>query len=403
MLLFGAALVVLYAQVALYLRRWLSPRAAAFALLLMSVGLAPWILARPHILALPILTGWLIALMRAREEDRAPPLWLAGLMLLWANAHGSFVFGLALTGCFALEALIAAAPASRLNVVIRWGAFGALSLLAALATPGGIDGLLYPFYVSGLALLPLIGEWTPTKFESVSGFEIVLLVTLFLSLYRPVRVPALRLLLLLGVLHLALEHMRQQVVLMVVGVLVLAEPLGKAWSGVETPRAPFFAAVWRDRRELAPLLGVALLLFAGTAGYRMFVPFERSDSYGVPATAVGHIPPTLRNQPVFSEYSFGGLLILNGIRPYIDGRSDMYGDAFTQDYVKIARGDVARWRAADAKWKFGWTMMPPKSELVAVLDKEKGWRRLYADEWAVIHVSDRTRPGVPGVTGRAQR
>jgi hypothetical protein len=237
----------------------------------------------------------------------------------------------------------------------------------------------------------------------MSGFEVVLLATLFLSLYRPVRVPALRLLLLLGALHLALEHMRQQVVLMVVGVLVLAEPLGKAWSGVETPRAPFLAAVWRDRRELAPLLIVGLLLFAGTAAYRMFVPFGRPDSYGVPATAISHIPPGLRTRPVFSEYSFGGLLIFNGIRPYIDGRSDMYGDAFTQDYVKIARGDVARWRAADARWKFGWTMMPPKSELVAVLDKEKGWRRLYADEWAVIHVSDRPAPDVPGAQGRARR
>jgi hypothetical protein len=69
----------------------------------------------------------------------------------------------------------------------------------------------------------------------------------------------------------------------------------------------------------------------------------------------------------------------------------MYGDAFTADYVKIAHGDAARWKAAEARWKFGWTIMPPDNALVKILDREPGWRRVYADKWAVIHVSDRAQ------------
>jgi hypothetical protein len=398
MLLFGVALAALYAQVALYLRRWQSPAAAALTIVYMSIGLMPFLLARPHLLALPILAGWLIALMRAREQDRAPPLWLAAIMLVWANAHGSFVFGLALAGVFAFEALVTAPPERRLQVLIRWGAFGLVSLLASLVTPSGVEGLLYPFYVNGLALLPLINEWKPANFAGISGFEVVLLSTLFFLLYRPAPIPLVRLLLLLGVLHLGLEHMRQQMVLMVVGALVLAEPIGRAWSSGALPRAPILAQSWRDRRELAPIFAVGLLLFVGAAGYRAIVPFERPDSYGVPITAMRHIPPALRAKPVFSEYSFGGLLIFNGIRPYIDGRSDMYGDAFTQDYMKTLQGDAARWRAAEAKWKIAWTILPPDLPLVAILDKEKGWRRAYADKWAVIHVSDRA--GSTGASGK---
>jgi hypothetical protein len=389
MLLFGAALATLYAQVALHLRRWMSPTAAALTLVYMSIGLMPSLLARPHLLALPILAGWLLALMRARELNRAPSLWLAALMLVWANVHGSFVFGLALAGVFALEALITAVPARRLEIVVRWGSFGSLCLVAALLTPAGLEGLLYPFYVNGLALLPLIGEWRPANFSGVSGFEVVLLSALFFLLYRPTRVPVIRLLLVLGVLHLGLEHIRQQIVLMVVGTLVLAEPIGRAWSSRELPRAPLLSLLWRDRRELMPIFAVGLLLFSVVAGSRLLVPFVRPDSYGVPITAIRHIPRTLRSQPVFSEYSFGGLLIFQGIRPYIDGRSDMYGDAFTQDYVRIAHGDAGRWSAAQAKWKFAWTILPPDTALVAILDKDKGWHRLYADKWAVVHVADR--------------
>ena len=35
---------------------------------------------------------------------------------------------------------------------------------------------------------------------------------------------------------------------------------------------------------------------------------------------------------MLNYYSFGGPLILSGIRPYIDGRGDMYGDRFVLGY-----------------------------------------------------------------------
>jgi len=34
---------------------------------------------------------------------------------------------------------------------------------------------------------------------------------------------------------------------------------------------------------------------------------------------------------------------------------------------------------------------------VKILDREPGWRRAYADKWAVIHVSDRARASGPAL------
>lgn len=389
-LLFGAAAAALYAIIALHLLRWQRLGGAALMLLYLSLGLAQSVLARPHLLALPMLAGWLVALLRARERERAPPLALALLMLVWANAHGSFVFGLALAGGFGLEALVTAPAESRLKVVRDWGLFGAACLIAALLTPGGIGGLLYPFYVNHLSLLAYIAEWQPARFGGASALEVLLLSGLFFLFFRPTRIPVLRLLILLVALHLTLDHIRNQMVLVTLAVILLAEPLGRAWAdGAERPRPAILPQVWTARRALAPLLIVGLLLFAGTAAWRMIAPFDRADSYGVPVTALRHVPPELRRQPVFNEYSFGGLLIFDDIAPFIDGRSDMYGDDFTARYYKISKGDVRGWREADARWKFGWTILPPDNALVAVLDKEPGWRRLYADKWAVIHVRDR--------------
>jgi len=392
-LLFGIAAAALYAIVALHLRRWQRPGAAALMMIYLSIGLTQSLLARPHLLALPMLAGWLIALLRARERDRAPPLALAILLFVWANAHGSFMFGLVLAGGFGLEALVSAAPPDRLRVIRQWGLFGLVSLIAALATPGGVEGLLYPFYVNSLALLPLIAEWQPARFGSPTALEVLLLSGLFFLFLRPVRIPPLRVLILLVALHITFEHIRNQMILVTLAVTILAEPLGRAWAeDAERPRPALLPRLWADRRELAPLLAVGLLLFLGTATYRLVTPFDRPDSYGVPVTALRHLPPDLRGKPVFNEYSFGGLLAFEGIAPFIDGRSDMYGDAFTTDYFHIAQGDAARWKAAEAKWKFGWTILPPDTPLVKVIDREPGWRRVYADKWAVIHVHDRMTP-----------
>jgi hypothetical protein len=376
--LIGTAMAALFALVACEVRRWLSPRASVVALLMLVTGVLPSLLARPHVLALPLLAGWTIVLLHARERDRPPALGFALVMLVWANAHGSFVFGLALVGVFALEALITAAPSDRRRVVLGWGAFGAVCAISATATPAGFDGLIFPFYVDRLKLLAHLNEWRPADFATFSGFEAILLATLAILLLRPVRIPPVRLMLLLGVLHLALQHTRQEIVLVVVGILILAKPLGKAWT-TKTPSPTM------HRRESRSIGIVVLLLAIGLAGYRIAVPVIRADSAGIPATALRDLPSPLRHQRVFNEYSFGGSLILAGIRPYIDGRSDMYGDPFTLDYFRIAAGDVARWHAANARWHFGWTILPPRSPLVAVLDRDPAWRRVYADATAVIH------------------
>ncbi len=392
MLLFGATTAILYAMLALHLRKWMTPRAAALTLLYVSAALLPAYLTRPHMLALPLLAGWMLLMIRAREGDRAPSLWLGLYMLVWVNAHASFIIGIAIAGAFGLEALIEADRTRRWQVTRDWGLFGVVLLAAGLCNPAGFHAYEYPFYVSRLDLLKYIGEWNPASFGEISIFEIALLSTLFFLLVRPAKVPIIRLLMLLGFLHLALEHIRQLAVLAVVAPILLAEPLGRAWSdGAARPRPPLLPAIRAEHVQLRPLIAMALLLFAGTAVARLVIPFDRPDSRGVPQAALAALPTDLRSRPVFNEYSFGGLLVLEGIRPFIDGRSDMYGDAFTTDYFEMSRGDMARWRRADARWQFAWTILPPDNALAAKLDKEPGWRRIHTDKWAVIHVANARR------------
>jgi len=119
---------------------------------------------------------------------------------------------------------------------------------------------------------------------------------------------------------------------------------------------------------------------------RMAVPYVRSDDAVTPAAAIEHVPVALRAKPVLNEYGFGGYLIFRGIKPYIDSRADLYGDTFLEHYARIMRPDAAALDSTLRESHIAWTIQPPGGPLVAWLDARRDWKRLYADQFAVIHV-----------------
>ena len=358
-------------------RRGLPPAAVAMLMLGTFITLVPYVLARPHVLSWPLLALWTILLLRAREQERAPPLPAALLLLVWANLHGSFLFALLLVLPFLLEALIAAR--GKVRAVIGWGLFFLVSLAGALVTPHGIEGLLFPLEVSRMESLPLIAEWRPTVPAENRGFTLVLIGAIGFALHKGLRVPPVRLLLLALLLYMAFAHVRHQALLAIVGSLLLVEPIARA-LGAEARKA----AAPPSRAAIAALAGLVLLAWA------VRLPLDRppGDSGSNPRTAIARVPAGLHDVPVMNGYGFGGPLILGGIRPYIDGRADLYGDAHMFEHRRIVDGNWDAFDRAVRKWGIGWTILPPDSRLALRLDREPGWRRIHADRWAVVHVAD---------------
>jgi hypothetical protein len=383
-MLAGGAAAAAIATLAWNLKRKLAPLSVVAALTVSIVLLAPHMLARPHMLALPPLTLWTVGLIDARSRQRVPTLWLLPLMTLWANLHASYIFGLALAGPFALEALLGSRN-HWFAVALRWAGFMTAGTGAALITPHGIAGLFYPFQLLSMQTIGWVAEWRPASFAQPTPLEFALIFTVFVCIYLGVRMGWIRLALLLGLLHLSFVHVRQEIMLAIVGPLLLAEPLAgvlQPKSADETPRSEpvgWFAAT----AQTAGLAAVLLIIAIARLGF----PTAPSDSRTAPVTALAHVPPELAAQPVFNDYSFGGWLIFKGVRPFIDGRNDMYGDELVREYVTIesdaspASTDAALQRAGVA-----WTILTPSSPLARRLVHTPGWRRLYADRWAAVDV-----------------
>jgi len=375
MLLIGLAMGATTALMLGWMRRWLAPLPAIAALVVGLACVAPSLLARPHILALPAMALWTVGLLDARARAKAPSFWLLPVMILWANLHSSFIVGLGLAAALGLEQALDF-KAWRWRTMGLWAVFGLASLGAALLTPHGVDGFAFPLRVMGMKTLPNITEWQGPDFLKLQPLEIAVLAGAFAIFWRGARLTAVRAALVLFLVHLTLQHVRQEVLLGVIAPLLIAEPLGRAVGPPPAASALSARLPW-------PQLALGAGLFAAIVVLRLASPVTRVDGTTAPVSALAAVPAALIRQPVLNDYDFGGYLIFKGVRPYIDGRADMYGDDFVAEDSQIQLANQADLDGALAKHHIAWSIMAPGRPVVAALTR-MGWRQVYADRYAVV-------------------
>lgn len=371
--------VVLLTAGAFGLAVWLLARAAGRSLrglplwLTMLGGLvlfAPHLLARPHILVLPLMVVWFAGLVAARRECRLPSPWLLAVMVVWANMHGSFIAGLGLVVPFALEAVL---QDPRGRTLLGWFAFSAAAVLAAMCTPFGLDGFLLPLRLVTTSQIQHIGEWGPVALDRLEPLHIaVLAFAVFYVLRRP-RLGWLRWAVLLLLLAMSLTTQRHEMLLGLLGVLLLAEPIAAAIGpdGASTPS-----------RNAWPLAVPAVILAAA----RLAIPIAEPVNERDPREALAHVPPALAARHVFNAYRFGGYLIRAGVAPFVDSRAELYGGDFLEDYSELRAASADDLAGALDRYDVAWTIFPPNTPVATAMETMPGWRRLYADAIAVIHV-----------------
>lgn len=365
-----AALMALNGIVFFNASRWV--RFPLLALVAMDVVLIPMMLARPHLLGWPILALWIAIMLRAREHNRAPPLWAALIMTLWANLHGGFVFGLAIAAAFGLEGVLSSDD--RGLALREWALFGVLCAIAVCLNANGVQGALHPLRFTQLQMLPMIEEWKPSNPKVTPFFFGVLALTLALIAWKRPRLHPVRWLLLAAFVAAAMYQARHQAMLAIVAAMLLPEGFARS---VERPADG-------DRRAATMIAaaGAAFLVLVRAA-----MPMTMVETETNPWKLIASVPPELRSQPVLNDYSMGGPLILSGIRTFIDGRGDMYGDPHVLSYARISSGDAREFAGVVNRWNIRWAIVAGSDKrLVSMLERTPGWRRIRQDKAGFVYV-----------------
>lgn len=354
------------------------------------------LLARPHVLALPVMVAWVAAMMSAAERRRSPSLLLLPLMSLWASLHGGFVLGLALIGPIALIAVWDAAPERRVALFLRWFIFGCAALVASCCTPYGWLTLLAATRILDLGqLLSVIAEWQPANFSSFGPFEACLLGLIGFGFYRGIVLSPPRILLLLLLVYMALTHVRSIDAFAFLSPLVLAKPLtrpDKPADHVTAWAKEFWSLPYASGLTMAVIAGCVAASTLSYAAHHDFV-FPKAPT----PTAALDLLNQRGTKRIFNAYGFGGYMIDRDMPPFIDGRAELYGETLVMDYFKAVEG-----RRVDTllrlldEYHIDATLLAPDSPAALLLDHMQGWKRLYADDIAVIHV--RTDQPAAGTT-----
>ncbi|HEY0223536.1 MAG TPA: hypothetical protein VGC38_03400 [Pseudolabrys sp.] len=362
------------------LREW-QPTPALIAVLAAFVLASPHILARPHVLALPLMVFWVSSLIGAVDAKRSPPWHLIPLMTLWANLHGSFTFGLAMIGAVMCDAVWNAKPAERLRVAKLWVLFGLGALIAACVNPYGPSIVLVTFHTAALGdALSIITEWRPQDFAHLGPFEAIMLAGFGYALYRGVKLPPLRLIMLLGVLHLGLSQSRHADLLGLLAPIFLVRPLAGQFKAVAAARYEAHAGAWLPAIVAVMLIGVTA--FAAARGI--------TPAANITPSAALKSFDAVKSGPILNDYSFGGYLDFAGIAPFIDGRGELYGSAFTlRHHRALELQNVPDFLAMLDQYKFGATLLAPGTPAIGLLDRLPEWQRVYSDDVAVVHIRRR--------------
>jgi hypothetical protein len=376
-----------------FLARRLEPLPAVIAALAGAVLVLPHLLARPHVLALPLMVLWCGALVAARDDARGPPWRVLPVMLLWANLHASFLFGIALAGFFGGEAVLyPAAGASRLAELRRWAGFVAVALAVSLLNPHGAAALIQPFR---LMLMPALqggfGEWRPADLTQFPALEAWLFGLLALGFATGARPRWTRLALVVGLAHLALAHVRHADLLGLVGPLALAAALGPSLAARTRPAAgsPLLrGAAWLARPASGPARLAVLALGVAVALPVLLRPIDRGTDAVTPQAALAAAQRLHLAGPVFNSEAFGGYLVFAGVPTFIDGRIELYGNDFLAAYLAAERGDAAALGALFERYGPAWALLQTQSPLASTIERLPGWRRVYGDDQAVVAVRE---------------
>ncbi|UWU70209.1 hypothetical protein [Bradyrhizobium sp. NC92] len=363
-----------------------APRAVLFAMLALLLSIHH-VLARPHILALPVMVAWVGLLMAAASRRSAPSWTWLPLMALWANLHGGFVLGLALIGPISLEAVEHAEKGQRLALFMRWVLFGIGALIASCCTPYGWRTLQGATNILSLGeLLTLILEWMPANFATFTPFEGALLALIAFGYYRGLVLSAPRIFLILFLTWSALSHVRSIEAFAFLVPLVLAKPLGEMFPQPAPEAAG--AESWPGRTLTA--LGVLMIMAASWTSTSLYMGHHRFTftMTQTPVAAVDLLEQR-KVRRVFNAYQFGGYLISRDIPVFVDGRAELYGEKFILDFFKATEGKKPELlpRLLE-EYKIDATLLGADAPGPQILDQLKGWKRIYADDIAVIHVRD---------------
>ncbi|HEX7879127.1 MAG TPA: hypothetical protein VF720_06935 [Candidatus Eisenbacteria bacterium] len=340
-------------------------------------------------------------LLERRAAGRPTPIWsFVIVQWAWTNTHSLFVIGWLAIAIFLVGGWL------ERRKIDRQLALGLLASMAvAFLNPYGLEGVKFPFtlltrFQQGNPFAESIGEFiSPLSLKLSDQFPfypvwpiwtfrvlVVLAALAILPLARHRRFTAI--LLMLAMFPLAAKMIRNIPLFVVVAVpaIIATFPLGQ-WL---TKRRPVF-------RTAVPVAGilVAIILCLRVYHDAYYLDTRRPDRFGfgwnrfaLPVETAAYLNSHDMPGAMLNHLNFGGYLMHATKGPvFIDGRLEVVGESFYNDYLRIFGSEVALEQAVQRNG-IGYIVTPYTiaPELIRRVSADPRWTLTHLDNVAAVFV-----------------
>lgn len=396
----------------------------AFTLVLAATVASVVWAARPQMLSFLLMAVVGYVLYRYKRACLTPPelaprkgagrsglLWLPLIFLLWVNLHAGYAAGFILLGCYLIGEVANRLLEQRDVPALSWRDIGRLAGVAALSVlviplnPNGAQMLLYPFKTVNIGVLQdFIQEWASPNFHELFQQPFIwLLLAVIVALGLSRRAADITDLLLVGVFaymgllagrNVALFALVAAPVVVRYGDAALRELRRErlARLGILRPRPiPRLSSI---QAVLNSLIVALVALAAALKIWMALQPetIEQALAATVPLRAAEYLRDQRPPGPMFNSYNWGGFLIwalYPDYRVFVDGRTDLYDDAFLRDYLKVVMARPG-WEEVLARYGVNLIVIERESVLATFLESGRpgNWRLAYSDDQAAVFVRE---------------
>jgi hypothetical protein len=350
----------------------------AFMVVLGAAAAAVFWSPRPQMFSF-MLGALVLYLLHLYKRERFDRLWLIPLvMLIWANLHGGFAIGfIFMFGSIAGEVLGNLFNGDDPDVV-SWGRLRKMVIVAAVSipviaiNPSGVQMLGYPFRTVGIgALQDFIQEWASPNFHqpSVWPFMVLLLGVLAAAGLSSRRIDWTDLTLVCGTAVMALTSGRNIAVFAIAATPVLSHHF-TVWLA---DRGWQMKLRRRMSRTMLIVNWTLLVLIAlgGTVKIAAALnekTVRKAQEDRFPVELAEYLNQTPPPGNMFNSYNWGGYLMFAApnVPVYVDGRTDLYDDAFLRQYLNIVFIREG-WQTALDEQQIGFVAIEADSVLASML------------------------------------
>jgi len=352
-------------------------------------------LPRPHIITFLLVAVWIENLEKLTIGKPIKMYTFPTIMVLWANLHGGFVFGILAWFAYAAGWLWETwhnKPNKILGVNLL--IIGISSLMATIITPDlwhNWDAVLNNR--NAYILNRTVETMRPTLTDpAVLPFTFLLFMTILVFAINWRSVKSNHFFLLTGIGIMSLSMARNIPLFAIACTPILSEMIAKrllkfkTWTQIEERFAGFGLTIRQSGWSYgAALLAVSLIVYFHLNKHHDVYQF---NPVIFPVEATKFLDENPQNGNMFNEFNWGGYLLYKlwpGNNVFLDSQSDFYGEELMREYNQVMSASV-EWQDILQEHQVDWVIVPAKSTLANAIATNAKWGIIYADDTSVIGI-----------------